>query len=1322
MSQLHKINQASIEFNFSRIADAETFESRAAQWVVQHLLPVIESVFDDLCPPQHTLVIDTLTLDLGEFSAKTFYAQAPEKLKQQLRDRLRLQLDTAIKSQDPQRATRVKSSGEQTVTAPDEITLITPREQRWSMLWQFLSSGLLPWSVSTQPSPEALGLSAALTEHSARLINALSSTHRPETLLRRVVEQFPAASVAGLFRLLAPAHRWLMMSLFLAHPPRYSGELTDLLAQAWYDRFTQLLTQRNLASLRSDWEKLLPRFAPQLLKALYQRRSDSQLPGDLVRDLNENERLLLLSVLTPQEYPFLAAILRAPALWQLQPRPDAGSRVDAATQTIRPVNAIAILPQSQLQQHLWHFTLHYLLVDRGSTFNRQSYMSGLIVRMASAQNLSVDTLMTSLISALDSTAVDSTLRMQLLDLLHTLQPTLALKTHAQPAIVETPALHPGVAGDRLNYLNELTIALCSGEEDRLLHYWPDALPPFAALLRWCGQLDNVRRHWSETYSDKTLLALAGVLAPDAVHFIRTLLVEKRLFIRHKTAALTGRAANIHLWKLTFDFLITEKHGALNKKNYRHFLIQQPGLLQDLTRASRTKNALQRDESVQPSRLPSLLHSLSSAQAADVEVIIATLQSANQNQWNQYIKQWQHDYARQLPLIIRELGSAPSLLTRWIAHFDDSALLSITGIINPQAQETVRGIINQSGIITEATRRTSSPLSSDRTRHALWELTFHYLLRRRDSAFNQYQYLLGITGQLSARYQIKTEILIEQWLSLSDSGFLWRQQLIDLVAHHRQAPVTAPLLLTEIQSRQHAPVLDEQQRTLLQRYAASNASMMAAQLQVWTPPQLARLVQTLHPQLPERVIALVPLLLVIVNHFKLAPSWFYAVLLSRDCPATPEQWLQRLLQQIAKYHRSSEQTYYSQFQQIVLGSRDLVHSRTQRQQWLDRILSEQDLQIGLQQWLEGKAPPPEAALLYRARQGSFRLWLRNTLASPRYLQRWVKELSPETHQALLFPTFTHAAIALLALRHAFCRLFASPRQGEHLFWQTLYRQLWLKGLAMTGSQLMQQILIELNQLWVAHAPQRTTSHDSLTARLLPWVASSSLQKALTQIASQSQPLRPERQPWMAQLNRQHPEIKQLIEAIEMPEEDVKKSAGIPWDNTQDEAEISSDPVTIHNAGLVIASTYIPMLFTRLALIDGHKFADTEAQHQALFCLQWMTNGTNSAPEYQLLLNKILCGVEPSASIPREVTLPDGAETVIDGLLTAIIAHWKVLGNTSISGLQSTFIQREGLLTFTPKHWQLNIVPSAFDMLLDQLPWSFQTIKYPWMDKPLFVSWR
>jgi hypothetical protein len=92
------------------------------------------------------------------------------------------------------------------------------------------------------------------------------------------------------------------------------------------------------------------------------------------------------------------------------------------------------------------------------------------------------------------------------------------------------------------------------------------------------------------------------------------------------------------------------------------------------------------------------------------------------------------------------------------------------------------------------------------------------------------------------------------------------------------------------------------------------------------------------------------------------------------------------------------------------------------------------------------------------------------------------------------------------------------------------------------------------------------------------------------------------------------------------------------------------------------------------------------------------------------------------IPTDVELPDNAKQTIDGLLTAMIAHWSAIGTTSIEGLRTTFLQREGYLTKEDNQWQLQVIPDTFDVLLDQLPWSFQAIKYPWMDQPLFVTWR
>lgn len=1371
MSQFHKINHVSLEFDFTGFADAETFESRAAQWVVQQFIPVLETVFDEVCPEHQTLIIDTLTLDLGEISAKTFYLQAPEKLKLMLQAALHSQLHIAGQTRPPTHSAE-----------PTGMQVRSPQQQRWNVLWQFLSTGALPWSVPSEQPLESLGLSGMLTEHSTRLVNALNNIRQPEQILRRIVEQFPVSQIAALFPSLASSQQWEMMSLLLTHPKSRQGEMADRLALAWFARFTQLLAQHDLAPLRPDWEKLIHLFAPQLISALYQRHTDSQLPWVLVRDLTETERLLLLSVLTPQEYSFLTAILRTPNWWQVKNRADFTSRDVHATQALRPEKPVAILPPSQIHQHLWLFTFQYLLIDRGSAFNRQSYMSGLVVQMANSQNQKADTLLASLIATLNSTTIDSVLQGQLLDLLHTIEPMIAspalFSAADKPDIAETrvpatTALETAPDDENrlistvpLRHINELVIALCSGQEHQLRLYWPALSQPFAALLRWCGQLEYVRRHWSETYSDTTLFALAGVLEPLASPLLR-LLIEKHTLFPSQSAEATERATVMSLWKFTFAFLIVESDGAFTPKSYLRYLIQQmaawrnvsytdqcealrnsvintgdfslsgvtmSSILNALAPSSPLGNTVQRDE-ISPSHFqlplsPSLIGGLSLTQLADIEDIITTLLTANQTQWNSHIHQWQRDHGKRLPLLIFSAGRSLPVVKRWVAHFDDSVLFTLATIINSPATETVHAIIRERQTIGMAMSHASNPLNLSNTRNALWELTLHYLISRPGSQFNQYQYLLNITEQLSARYQINVEVLIHEWLNLSDSGFLWRQQLIELAEYQKQPAVTAPQLLANIQSDLQVLVISQQQRTLFQHYAAINASAVAAQLQTWNTAQLTRLVHIMQPQRSERIIAILPLLLAIVRRFTVAVHWFYPLLLSPQCPATPEQWFQRLLRQMNKHSASSERTHYHQLQQFILSSNDIHQHLPERRRWLHSLVPEETLCEGLQRWFEGKAPAPERSVLtglaQRSPQHPLRQWLQRTLVNPRHMQRWLEGVSTETHQAMLLPTLTSTTVALLALRRAFCQLLESQKQGEHLFWKTLYHQHWLKGIALTGNAFMHEVLITLNQSWRTHVYQEKVSDDTsvaaLIGRLLPLISSISQQKTLVHIARQSEQNLPKKIPWVAHLNHQQPEIKQLIEAIDMTDKDLKKNADMPSEKLQNNTAAEAEPVTIHNAGLVIASTYIPMLFQRLALTDGQKFVDTQAQLQALFCLQWMTNSTNSAPEYQLLLNKVLCGVAPSTAIPQQVSLPDGAETLIEGLLTAIIAHWRVLGKTSISGLQSTFIQREGMLTFTPKHWQLDIIPGTFDMLLDQLPWRFQTIKYPWMDIPLFVSWR
>jgi hypothetical protein len=166
----------------------------------------------------------------------------------------------------------------------------------------------------------------------------------------------------------------------------------------------------------------------------------------------------------------------------------------------------------------------------------------------------------------------------------------------------------------------------------------------------------------------------------------------------------------------------------------------------------------------------------------------------------------------------------------------------------------------------------------------------------------------------------------------------------------------------------------------------------------------------------------------------------------------------------------------------------------------------------------------------------------------------------------------------------------------------------------------------------------------------------------------------------------------------------------------------EEVYIANAGIVLATPYLPRLFDMLGLTEKSAFKDREARLRAVHMLQYLVNERSASPEYQLFLNKLLCGVENAEPIPREIELNEHEKEALNGLLQGMIDNWKVLGNTSVAGLRETFLQRQGRLQLRDDAWHLRVEPKAFDMLLDQLPWGFSTIKYPWMERVIYVEWR
>ncbi|OXA95878.1 contractile injection system tape measure protein [Flavobacterium hercynium] len=165
----------------------------------------------------------------------------------------------------------------------------------------------------------------------------------------------------------------------------------------------------------------------------------------------------------------------------------------------------------------------------------------------------------------------------------------------------------------------------------------------------------------------------------------------------------------------------------------------------------------------------------------------------------------------------------------------------------------------------------------------------------------------------------------------------------------------------------------------------------------------------------------------------------------------------------------------------------------------------------------------------------------------------------------------------------------------------------------------------------------------------------------------------------------------------------------------------EKIYIENAGLVLLHPFLSTLFDRTGLVKNGEFVDEEAKSRAPHLLQYLVNFEEESPEHALLLNKILCGIEYQEAITSEVQLSDLEKETANQLLYVVTQQWEKLKNTSINGLQESFLQRSGSLSLSDEGWVLVVENKAFDVLLQTLPWGLSFIKNSWMTEPIFVEW-
>ncbi|MDR6570903.1 contractile injection system tape measure protein [Chitinophaga ginsengisegetis] len=165
----------------------------------------------------------------------------------------------------------------------------------------------------------------------------------------------------------------------------------------------------------------------------------------------------------------------------------------------------------------------------------------------------------------------------------------------------------------------------------------------------------------------------------------------------------------------------------------------------------------------------------------------------------------------------------------------------------------------------------------------------------------------------------------------------------------------------------------------------------------------------------------------------------------------------------------------------------------------------------------------------------------------------------------------------------------------------------------------------------------------------------------------------------------------------------------------------DTIYTGNAGLIILHPFIPYGFKRIGLVNDEGFVNRDAQHRAVHLLQYMVNGKEIHAEHELALNKIMCALPLEEPVPAEILLTNEEKQLCEELLKVVIQRWEKMNNSSVEGFQAAFLQRDGALWEKDDDWWLRVEERGYDMILQTLPWGIGMIKTPWMEKTIYTEW-
>ena len=168
-------------------------------------------------------------------------------------------------------------------------------------------------------------------------------------------------------------------------------------------------------------------------------------------------------------------------------------------------------------------------------------------------------------------------------------------------------------------------------------------------------------------------------------------------------------------------------------------------------------------------------------------------------------------------------------------------------------------------------------------------------------------------------------------------------------------------------------------------------------------------------------------------------------------------------------------------------------------------------------------------------------------------------------------------------------------------------------------------------------------------------------------------------------------------------------------------IEKESVFISNAGICLLAPWLPSFFKEVGLVIENNFIDKWKQQHAIYLLHYLVTYEEDPTEELLIFAKLLCGWPLQMPVMNSFQITEQEKDECEDLLRSVIENWKALKNTSIKGLQGSFLQRFGKLIQEEDQFVLQPEQQSIDLLLEYVPWTFRYIRLPWMKKAVEIEW-